>query len=202
MRSNEIEPDAGDYSGKRMLDLAIAFALAIPAFGLCLLCAFLVWVECRRGPLFIQTRVGRAGEPFKLVKLRTMAPDTADLPTHEVGYSTVLKVGRFLRASKFDELPQIWNVLIGDMSFVGPRPCLPRQMELVEARRKLGVLDIRPGITGPAQLAGIDMSTPCELADADARYLSQASFCTDLRILFRTFLGGGSGDAMNKGSPR
>lgn len=182
---------------KRTFDLAFALALSLPALTACLLCAMVVWIECRANPFFVQVRVGKHARPFRLIKIRTMLPSTSDLPTHEVGTVAVLRSGRFLRASKLDELPQLWNVITGAMSFVGPRPCLQRQTELINARQELGVLDIRPGITGPAQLAGIDMSTPRKLAEADARYLAQASIKTDLRILLRTLLGAGSGDRIN-----
>lgn len=185
------------FGGKRAFDIMLALTLAFPAIVICAFCAVIVWLECRANPFFVQTRVGRDCRPFSLVKLRTMAPNTSDVPTHEVNVSVVLRSGSFLRASKLDELPQIWNVITGTMSFVGPRPCLPRQTELIEARKRLGVFRIRPGITGLAQLAGIDMSTPCKLAEADARYLVGASLRVDLWILIRTFLGRGSGDRLS-----
>ncbi|KHA50140.1 Sugar transferase [Sulfitobacter geojensis] len=108
----------------------------------------------------------------------------------------ITRIGAFLRKTKIDELPQIWNVLMGDMSFVGPRPNLPNQSELIAERARRGVYDVRPGITGPAQLTGIDMSTPVELATADAAYIANQTFCEDLKLILQTGTGGGRGDAV------
>ncbi|RUX61049.1 sugar transferase, partial [Mesorhizobium sp. M7A.F.Ca.US.014.04.1.1] len=111
---------------------------------------------------------------------------TPSLPSHEAPADSVTSVGKVLRKFKLDELPQFWNVLKGEMSLVGPRPCLPTQTELIECRRRLGVLAALPGITGLAQIRGIDMSNPELLAQTDAAYLRTASFWLDLRILFGT----------------
>lgn len=119
----------------------------------------------------------------------------ANVPTHQAAAAHVTALGKFLRQSKLDELPQLWNVLWGEMSLVGPRPCLPTQAELIDERRQRGVLNIRPGITGLAQVRGIDMSDPVVLAEIDAEYLRIHSFAVDLKILFRTFfVGSGRGD--------
>jgi O-antigen biosynthesis protein WbqP len=148
------------------------------------------------GPgIFRQKRVGREGKSFVCYKLRTMASGTPDLPTHDASTSYVTSTGKFLRKVKLDELPQLWNVLKGEMSFVGPRPCLESQTELIQERQKRGVLSIRPGITGLAQIQNIDMSNPVRLANVDAEYLQKRSFALDLRILLLTVLGGaGRGD--------
>jgi O-antigen biosynthesis protein WbqP len=95
-------------------------------------------------------------------------------------------------------LPQIWNVLLGDMSFVGPRPCLPNQHELIGERSARNVFATRPGITGLAQVQGVDMSTPRQLAEIDARYASERTFMGDLKLLAQTFVGSGRGDAARK----
>ncbi|KTT69258.1 sugar transferase [Sphingomonas sanguinis] len=180
---------------KRLLDLAICLVLALPAFLAILLVLPVVALETRATPLFRQRRVGRDGRVFTLLKLRTMRADTPDGASHEVGAATITRSGRVLRRTKVDELPQLWNVLTGDMSLVGPRPCLPSQAELVEARHRLGVDRLRPGITGPAQVAGLDMSDPQRLADADAAYLERWSLRRDLTLLIQTGIGRGSGDA-------
>lgn len=106
------------------------------------------------------TKRGRNGKLFACHKLRTMYQGTPVLPTHEAPASSVTGVGKALRMTKIDELPQLWNVLKGEMSLVGARPCLPTQTELLERRRQLGVLSALPGITGLAQTRGIDMSDP------------------------------------------
>lgn len=142
----------------------------------------------------MQTRVGRNQKPFTLFKLRTMSMDTEERGSHEISTAQITKVGKFLREKKIDELPQIINVLIGDMSFVGPRPCLPNQTELVSERSSRGVFKVRPGITGRAQLAGIDMSNPKQLAEVDAQYILERSFWSDLSIIYQTARGRGQGD--------
>lgn len=141
------------------------------------------------GPaVFAQVRVGRDERPFRCLKLRTMWKDTRAVPTHEAAASAVTPVGRVLRRTKLDELPQLWNVVRGEMSFVGPRPCLPSQVELVSARRARGVYALRPGITGLAQARGVDMSDPARLAAIDAEYLQRRSLALDLRILLATLV--------------
>ncbi|TIP50063.1 MAG: sugar transferase [Mesorhizobium sp.] len=140
------------------------------------------------GPaIFSQIRVGRDGALFSCRKLRTMRRDTPSLPTHEAPANSVTVVGKVLRATKIDELPQLWNVLRGEMSLVGPRPCLPTQTELIDRRKRLGVLAAPPGITGLAQIKGIDMSDPRSCAETDAAYVRAASIGLDLRILLGTF---------------
>ncbi len=145
-------------------------------------------------PLFRQQRVGRRQKPFVLIKFRTMRPDTASVGTHQVNPAAITPYGRFLRRSKLDELPQLWNVLKGDMSLVGPRPCLPNQTELVQERERRGVFAARPGITGLAQVQGVDMSEPAHLAELDAQMLSKIGLGMYLRLLLKTVTGSGSGD--------
>jgi O-antigen biosynthesis protein WbqP len=122
-----------------------------------------------------------------------MYSGTANLPTHQVKASAVTSLGELLRRFKVDELPQLWNVLLGDMSLVGPRPCLPSQTELVEARKRLGVFAVRPGITGLAQVSGVDMSDANRLAEIDAQYVRTQSFVGDLRLVWATLRGQGVG---------
>jgi lipopolysaccharide/colanic/teichoic acid biosynthesis glycosyltransferase len=180
---------------KRALDIVIALLLLPLAVPLCLIAMALLLMDMKANPLFRQTRVGRYERPFTIFKLRTMKPNTVDAASHEIGQDQITRVGRAIRHIKFDELPQILNVLAGDMSFVGPRPCLPIQHELIDARARLGIYQLRPGITGPAQLDHIDMSDPERLAEADRAYLGNWSIARDLSILGRTLLGCGNGDA-------
>ncbi len=151
------------------------------------------WLD-NRSPIFRQQRVGRHQQPFVLVKFRTMRPDTASVATHLADTYAVTGFGRFLRRTKLDELPQLWNVLKGDMSLVGPRPCLFNQGELIEERAKRGVFDARPGITGLAQIRGIDMSTPERLAKTDAEMLKSLNVFSYLCFIFLTVWGRGRGD--------
>lgn len=182
--------------GKRLFDVALALLIALPAVALCLGCAVAIRLEGSGPAIFRQARVGRNRRPFVLYKLRTMSVGTGDRASHEVSEAQITRVGQVLRRTKLDELPQLLNVLKGDMSFVGPRPCLSSQTVLVEERDRRGVYVLRPGITGPAQLGGIDMSTPVELAEADAAYLSRVDLLGDARSIVLTALGRGSGDAV------
>ncbi|MGR7920574.1 sugar transferase [Zobellella denitrificans] len=145
-------------------------------------------------PIFRQVRVGRHQKPFILVKFRTMKVDTASVATHLASSSSITKFGHFLRRTKLDELPQLWNVLKGEMSLVGPRPCLFNQQELIDERAERGVYNTRPGITGLAQVNGIDMSTPRLLAETDQRMLQALTVREYFKYILQTVIGKGSGD--------
>lgn len=186
---------SGVPAGKRAFDFIVAAGLAIPAAALCGIAAIAIWHEDRANPFFVQRRIGIGGRVFHLVKLRTMRVGTGDLPSHQTVQGSITRIGLVLRRTKLDELPQIWNVLRGEMSFVGPRPGLPTQHELAECRRHHGVDRLLPGITGVAQVQGLDMSTPRQLAEMDATYIGNWSLVRDLALLWRTAVGGGRGDA-------
>lgn len=147
-------------------------------------------------PLFRQPRVGRYQQPFTLIKFRTMRPDTASVATHLANVAAITPFGHFLRRSKLDELPQLWNVFKGEMSLVGPRPCLFNQTELIEERAQRGVFQVRPGITGLAQVNAIDMSTPKLLAETDAKMINDFTFGHYLKYILQTVSGKGSGDCV------
>ena len=145
-------------------------------------------------PIFMQERVGRYKKPFTLVKFRTMKVDTASVASHLASSSSITPFGHFLRRTKLDELPQLWNVLKGEMSLVGPRPGLFNQEELTEARDRYGVFVVRPGITGLSQVNEIDMSTPELLAEMDAKMIAEMSVSNYFKFIFQTVAGKGSGD--------
>lgn len=145
-------------------------------------------------PIFRQTRVGKNQKPFTLIKFRTMVPDTASVATHLASASSVTKLGAFLRKTKLDELPQLINVLKGEMSLVGPRPCLFNQEELIAERESRGVFDVLPGITGLAQVNEIDMSTPKLLAEWDQKMIQTLTVKQYFTYIIQTATGGGSGD--------
>jgi len=128
-----------------------------------------------------------------------MRPETGSVGTHEVNPSQVTAWGKLLRKTKIDELPQLWNVLKGEMSLVGPRPCLPNQIALIQERKRLGVFEVRPGITGLAQIQGIDMSKPELLAATDAEMIRTMSLFNYGKYIFRTICGSGFGDRVGKG---
>lgn len=145
-------------------------------------------------PVFRQERVGRHKKPFTLVKFRTMSVDTASVASHLASSSSITQFGHFLRRTKLDELPQLWNVLKGEMSLVGPRPCLFNQEELIQEREQRDVLAARPGVTGLAQVNDIDMSTPKLLAETDAKMLANLTVSAYFKYIFMTVSGKGSGD--------
>lgn len=145
-------------------------------------------------PIFRQERVGRYKKPFTLVKFRTMRKDTASVASHLASADAITSFGRFLRRTKLDELPQLWNVLKGEMSLVGPRPCLFNQQELIAEREQRGVLNARPGITGLAQVNDIDMSTPKLLAETDQAMLQNLTVGAYFKYIFMTVAGKGAGD--------
>ena len=145
-------------------------------------------------PIFRQVRVGRYQQPFTLIKFRTMKVDTASVATHLANSASITSFGHFLRKTKLDELPQLWNVLKGEMSLVGPRPGLFNQAELTEERAKRGVYDVRPGITGLAQVSEIDMSTPSLLAETDQKMIQSLTVANYFKYVFMTVAGKGAGD--------
>jgi O-antigen biosynthesis protein WbqP len=159
-----------------------------------LLAIYVIGIFDTGSPVFRQVRVGCKQKPFTLVKFRTMRPDTAAVASHLADPSAITVLGAFLRRSKLDELPQLWNVLKGEMSLVGPRPCLFNQDELIRERTVLAVFDARPGITGLAQVSNIDMSTPKLLAETDARMLKELTIAAYFKYIFMTVAGKGAGD--------
>lgn len=175
----------------------IDFLLAL--FGLVislplLLMIFIMGLIDTGSPIFRQKRVGRNQEPFTLVKFRTMKVNTAHTASHLASRSSITHLGKFLRRTKLDELPQLWNVLKGEMSLVGPRPCLYSQKELIHERELRDVFSVRPGITGLAQVSGIDMSTPKLLAETDQRMITELSMSIYFSYLVLTATGKGGGD--------
>jgi len=137
-------------------------------------------------PIFIQLRVGLKQKPFYLFKFRTMPLHTSSKATHLIKSIKISSYGFFLRKSKLDEIPQLLNVLLGDMSLVGPRPCLFNQRKLINERKKRGVYKIRPGITGLAQISGINMKTPTLLAKTDQKMIKSMSLYNYFYYIFKT----------------
>ncbi|WP_068828500.1 sugar transferase [Pseudomonas sp. BMS12] len=177
----------------RLFDLLFASLGLVLGFPLLLL-IYVLGLFDTGSPLFCQERVGRHQKPFILVKFRTMKVETASVASHLASSASITSMGGFLRSTKLDELPQLWNVLKGDMSLVGPRPNLFNQDELIAERKAFGVFDVRPGITGVAQVQGIDMSTPRLLAETDAQMIRSMSLSLYFRLIMQTALGKGGGD--------
>ena len=149
-------------------------------------------------PIFAQERVGKNKKPFQLYKFRSMHINTQSVATHLANSSSVTQYGSFLRKSKLDELPQLFNVLFGNMSLVGPRPNLFNQEELVQERNKRGIYSVRPGITGLAQINKIDMSTPQLLAETDEKMINELNIIIYFKFIYLTVFGKGFGDRIKK----
>lgn len=171
---------------KRTLDITSALAGLIILTPVLITVAILVSMTSKGPALFRQVRVGRQEQTFICNKFRTMHQGTAQLGTHEIGANALTPVGKFLRALNLDELPQLWNVLVGEMSLVGPRPCLPNQEKLISERRARDVFSVCPGITGLAQVKRVDMSRPELLAEIDQTYIQTRSMGMDISLIFRT----------------
>ncbi|GIU33150.1 undecaprenyl-phosphate beta-N-acetyl-D-fucosaminephosphotransferase [Shewanella colwelliana] len=179
----------------RLVDFFAAF------FGLLLLWPVLLIVTIigmfdTGSPIFVQTRVGRNKKPFKLIKFRTMSVETKSVASHLASNASITKLGNFLRKTKIDELPQLINVVKGEMSLVGPRPNLFNQEELIKERDALGVYDVLPGVTGLAQVQNIDMSTPALLAKTDKQMIDSLNVKDYFKYIMMTVTGSGSGDAI------
>lgn len=179
----------------RLIDFLAAF------FGLLFLWPILLIVTLiglfdTGSPIFVQTRVGKNQKPFKLIKFRTMSVETKSVASHLASNASITKLGAFLRKTKIDELPQLINVVKGEMSLVGPRPNLFNQEELIKERDALGVYDVLPGVTGLAQVQNIDMSTPKLLAETDKQMIDTLNIKNYFKYILMTVTGSGSGDAV------
>jgi O-antigen biosynthesis protein WbqP len=173
---------------KRPLD----FFLAIVAMMLLSPLMFLIAVLIKfldPGPIFFkQIRVGYAGHFFEFWKFRSMPIDTVNIPSDQLGSVKIKAIGRFIRRTNIDELPQLFNILKGDMSIVGPRPSLPSQRELISLRYKSGGLSCKPGLTGLAQVNSYSGMTIIQKASFDSQYARSITFYGDLKIIFKTLL--------------
>ncbi|MDA9842629.1 sugar transferase [Gammaproteobacteria bacterium] len=179
----------------RFLDIVFSLCGLVILLPLFLIVFFLGLFDTG-SPLFIQKRVGIEKKPFNLIKFRTMSIETKSVASHLASTANITRLGRVLRKTKLDELPQLINVLVGSMSFVGPRPNLFNQLELINCRDIMGVYKVRPGITGLAQINNIDMSTPEILAKVDSEMIQGMSLENYFKYIMKTVTGSGSGDAI------
>ena len=171
---------------KRIIDITASAAGLLLLAPVVVLAMIAVRLETPGAALFRQTRLGRGQQSFTLYKIRSMHTGVKNEATHMMPASATTRVGAVLRATKIDEIPQLLNVIMGHMSLVGPRPCLPSQLALISARDRRGICDVRPGITGLAQVRGIDMSDPERLAAVDQEYVESASMTGDLKLIAAT----------------
>lgn len=184
--------------GKYLIDIFFAVTVIGLFWWLLLLIWLLVRLDSPGPGIFAQERIGKGGSIFTCYKFRTMKLDTPQAGTHEITKESIIKIGYFMRKTKIDELPQVWNILKGEISLIGPRPCLPLQRDLIKERTKRGVLTVAPGISGLAQIKNIDMRDPIRLASCDALYVARQSLFMDVKIILKTVSGGGQGDKTMK----
>lgn len=192
------------YKGfiKRMIDVVLSVLGIVLGSWVFLLIAIAIAADDPGRVFFSQKRVGRNKELFMLYKFRSMKMSTPhDVPTHMLSdpEQYITRVGRFLRRTSLDELPQLFNILKGDMSFIGPRPALWNQDDLVAERDKYGANDIRPGLSGWAQIHGRDELEIPEKARLDGEYVKRQSFLFDCRCFFGTFASAAKGDGVVEG---
>lgn len=177
----------------RIIDLFLATSAIVFLFPLIIFIYFLIYIE-NKSPFFYQERVGINNSKFILIKFRTMEIGTSSCATHLVDSSKITKLGNILRKTKIDEIPQLINVIKGDMSLVGPRPCLPSQKELINLRNNYNLYKFLPGITGLAQIKKIDMSNPILLSKTDYRMMRNLNLFKYFYYICMTVLGKGFGD--------
>ena len=175
---------------KRIFDLMLALFTGLILILPLLLVAIAVRLTSKGAVLYWSDRVGRNNEFFKMPKFRSMRVGTPAVATHLLGNpaSHLTPIGSFLRKSSLDELPQLWSILKGDMSFVGPRPALFNQQDLIMLRTEMGVHQLVPGLTGWAQVNGRDEIPIPQKVALDAEYLERQGFWFDIRILWLTFV--------------
>lgn len=169
----------------RVLDIIIS-TIALVVFAPPIILLFVVCTIDTGSPLFLQQRVGRNMKPFYIIKFRTMKQGTPTMPTHLLSKDCISSIGCLIRKSKLDEILQFINVLRGDMSIVGPRPCLISQVEIIDKRSKIGLYELRPGITGLAQINNIDMYSVDEMIRLDKKQMNEMSTKNYLRTIIKT----------------
>ena len=173
---------------KRIFDFTVSLLLIIFLSPVFLIVALVVLIDSGHPVIFRQYRVGKGNKLFYIYKFRTMRVDTRNASTDDLSEAeqAITRSGRILRKTSLDELPQLFNVLTGKMSFVGPRPLIPEEKEIRQLRKEYNVYSVRPGITGLAQVNGRDMLTAEEKALFDKEYVEKQSFLFDIKILFNT----------------
>jgi len=189
------------HAAKRSFDLVVGSALLVIATPIILIAAAAIRLESKGSPFFVQTRLGKDGRPFKIVKLRGMFKDARDRFPSYYDYSNkqdldfcfhhevdprVTRAGKLIRKTSIDELPNLWNVVLGDISLVGPRPEIPEVMALYGKYRD-EYLSVKPGVTCLSKCTGRDRLTKRETIEYDLDYIRRRNFRSDIRILWRTF---------------
>ena len=171
---------------KRTFDLCFALLAVIFLSPVLIVTALIIYAQDGGNPIFVQKRVGKDGEFFKIFKFRSMPINAENIPSRHAHKLPITPFGKFIRRTNLDELPQLFNIVLGDMSIVGPRPAIPCQTELTELRKK-GALSFKPGLTGWAQIHGFDGMSVEQKAKYDNEYAKKASLLMDISIILRTF---------------
>lgn len=173
---------------KRIVDIFLSFGSIIVFLPILLIISVLLIFEGEGKVLFKQERVGQFSKPFKILKFRTMKEDAPNIAAKDIDNATyVTKIGRILRRTSLDELPQLFNILCGQMSFVGPRPLIPNEGDIIDLRKELNIDEIRPGLTGWAQVIARDTTDNREKLKLDLYYKEHESILLDMKIILMTF---------------
>lgn len=173
---------------KRVIDILGSFFLISITLPLYIIVALIVYLQDRGNPIFSQKRVGYKENEFVLMKFRSMPIRTANVPSSDTSKLTITPFGKFIRRTNLDELPQFINILKGDMSLIGPRPCLPKQEKLIKLRRDNNAYSCKPGLTGLAQVNSYDNMPETEKAMWDGKYANNLTLIMDIKIILKTFV--------------
>ncbi|MDC3063380.1 sugar transferase [Alphaproteobacteria bacterium] len=179
---------------KRSFDLFFSVFIILFFWWFLILVWVIIKIETPGPGIIFQKRVGKSGKIFNCIKFRTMKSGVKQAPTHHMSSTDLTVVGGFLRTTKLDELPQVFNIILNEMSLVGPRPCLEIQHKLISKRKEFSILELKPGITGLAQISKADMSNINNITKFDFIYLKTQSIFVDINIIFKTIFGAGNID--------
>ncbi len=173
---------------KRLIDIVASLGTALILLPFLIIVALIIWLQ-DFGPIFFtHKRVGKAGNEFNFIKFRSMPVNTPNVESHETEKLQITPFGKFIRRTNLDEIPQLINIIKGDMSLIGPRPPIPTQKELLKMRKENGALAIRPGLTGLAQINSYNNMPDEEKAEWDGKYAKKITFTRDTKIVLRTLL--------------
>lgn len=173
---------------KRIFDFLSSLSILVIVIPLLIVISFFIKISDRGPVLFKQTRIGRYQKPFELLKFRSMPISTPNVSSSKLSTIRFNIFQRFIRRTNIDELPQLINILKGEMSLIGPRPCLESQKKLISLRNKKNIFSLKPGLTGFAQVNSYDDMPDTEKVNFDFIYLQKKSFIFDMKIILKTFI--------------
>lgn len=173
---------------KRIIDITASLSVVILLLPVILGMALIIYLHDLHNPIYSCKRVGKDAVPFSFHKFRSMHVDTPNVESHETDKIKITTFGKFIRRTNLDELPQLLNILKGEMSLIGPRPSLPSQTNLIRLRLESGAIQLKPGLTGWAQVNSYDNMADYEKASLDEYYLKNISFTLDIKIVIITLI--------------